>query len=382
MSLTILADENIPGVEHYVGSLGVVARFSGRALLPEQLAGVDVLLVRSVTPVDARLLGQSDVVFVGTATSGVDHIDRDFLDERGIAFRYAPGSNAQSVVEYVFAAICGVADYLERVLAGGHVGIIGYGVIGKALAARLAALGIRYKVYDPWLDASDIDYPGTLEEVLASTVVTLHPELTDRQPWPSRHLLNAATLAQIPPDSLLINASRGEVVDNSALETLLARGAGPEVVLDVWEGEPAIKTALLRRVRFGTPHIAGYSHDGKLLATRMLVEGMAQALDLPWHDPGSAAGEPPLLHLDPRLTATALLRSVVSQRYDIAADDAALREISESGDSALAAAGFDRLRREYPRRREILGSRVNVGALGAAQQKTVRGLGCLTGSDC
>ena len=125
MTLTILADENIPAVEHYAGASATVRRFSGRKLEPAHLEGVDALLVRSVTAVDAALLDNSDIRFVGTATSGVDHIDQQYLKHRGIAFSHAPGSNANSVVEYVLAAIAAVDDYLERVLAGAPVGIIG-----------------------------------------------------------------------------------------------------------------------------------------------------------------------------------------------------------------------------------------------------------------
>ncbi len=181
MTLRILADENIPAVEHYTGGLGAVTRFSGRSLRPEHLAGVDVLLVRSVTKVDAELLHNSGVRFVGTATSGVDHIDRDYLRQQGIGFQHAPGSNANSVVEYVLAAIAGVGDHLERVLAGAPVGVIGFGVIGRAVAARLHALDINYCVYDPWLDRAVIDHPAELAQVLDCAVVTLHAELTDRQ---------------------------------------------------------------------------------------------------------------------------------------------------------------------------------------------------------
>ncbi|MEE4146146.1 MAG: 4-phosphoerythronate dehydrogenase [Halieaceae bacterium] len=380
MTLRILADENIPAVEHYAAGLGTVGRFSGRSLQPEQLAGVDVLLVRSVTRVDARLLDNSGVRFVGTATSGVDHIDRDYLRQRGIGFQYAPGSNANSVVEYVLAAIAAVPGHLERVLEGAPVGIIGFGVIGRAVAARLDALGINCCACDPWLDQATIDRPASLAQVLDCAVVTLHAELTDRDPWPSRHLLDRAALDRLGDTSLLINASRGPVVDNRALLALLARGNGPDTVLDVWEGEPAIEHELLRRVRYGTPHIAGYSLDGKLLATRMLVQAMALALRLDWLDPGSAAGEPAPLQIAPQETGAALLRSIISQRYDITADDAALREATLGLDAGAAAAGFDRLRREYPERREILGSRVSGQAAGAREQRLLAGLGCLAGS--
>lgn len=380
MSLRILADENIPAVEHYVGDLGTVQRFNGRALRPEQLAGVDVLLVRSVTRVNAGLLDNSGVRFVGTATSGVDHVDRDYLQQRQIGFRHAPGSNANSVVEYVLAAIAGVSDHLEQVLAGAPVGIVGYGSIGKAVAARLRALGINYCVYDPWLDRGTIDHPAELADALACAVVTLHAELTDRRPWPSRHLLDDAALARLAPDCLLINASRGPVVDNRALLALLERGNAPAVVLDVWEGEPAINHELLRRVRYGTPHIAGYSLDGKLLATRMLVQGMSDELGLAWLDPGSAAGEPAPLQIASQDTGAGLLRTVISQRYDIAADDVALRDATLGVEAGAAASGFDRLRREYPERREILGSRVSPQPSGGTlEQRLLAGLGCRVG---
>lgn len=373
----ILADENIPGVEHYAGSAATVSRFSGRTLDPAQLAGVDALLVRSVTRVDAGLLAGSELRFVGTATSGVDHVDRDYLQRRGIGFAHAPGSNANSVVEYVLAAIAASDDHLERVLADAPVGIVGYGVIGRAVAARLRALGIRYRVYDPWLHSADIDFATDLPGILGCAVISLHAELTRKQPWPSYHLLGAAELAAIPADSLLINASRGAVVDNAALFALLARGRGPAAVLDVWEGEPRIDAPLLRKVRLGTPHIAGYSLDGKLLATRMLLEAMVRQLGLPRFEPGSAVGAAPALQLPQDASGAALLRALLAQRYDIRSDDRALRMVTLDASPDAAARAFDQLRRDYPERRELLGSRVLSRTPDRAVQKLLSALGCV-----
>jgi erythronate-4-phosphate dehydrogenase len=374
--LRILADENIPAVEHYAGSSASVSRFGGRELRPAQLTGVDVLLVRSVTRVDEALLAGSDVRYVGTATSGVDHIDRDYLHQRGIAFSHAPGSNANSVVEYVLAAIAASDDHLERVLAGAAVGIIGYGVIGKAVAARLQALGINYRVYDPWLTAPEVACPSELSGILDCDVITLHAELTRELPWPSYHLLGEEQLAQISRDSLLINASRGPVVDNAVLSSLLARGSGLEVVLDVWEGEPQIASTLLQQVQYGTPHIAGYSLDGKLLATRMLFEAMSRQLNVPWRDPGSAAGDAPVLQIPNGGDGAALLRTALAQRYDITADAAALRAATLGASPATASSAFDQLRRNYPDRREIMGSRVAPGRFITEAQALLLALGC------
>jgi len=321
------------------------------------------------------------VRYVGTATSGFDHIDRDYLKRRRIGFSYAPGSNANSVVEYVLAAIAASGDHLERILSGTAVGIVGYGVIGKAVAACLRALGVQYRVYDPWLDIAGIERATSLSGILECGVITLHAELTREEPWPSYHLLAEAELAQIPADSLLINASRGEVVDNAALSVLLAGGGGPKVILDVWEGEPQIDSALLGQVRLGTPHIAGYSLDGKLLATRMLVDAMAAHLHLPLDDPGSAAAAAPALRVPDGASGAALLRAIVAQRYDIHTDDTDLRAATLGATPTAAALAFDQLRRNYRERREILGSHLVPGRLASGARELLSALGCETGDN-
>jgi erythronate-4-phosphate dehydrogenase len=263
------------------GDVAEIRYAAGRSIDAAVLKNADALLVRSVTRVDESSLGASHVRFVGSATSGTDHVDLDYLGSRGIAFAYAPGSNANSVVEYVLAVISAVDDKLEALLAGGRVGLIGYGVIGKMLASRFASLGIDHCVYDPWLDQSTIDHPAELEEVLGCDVVTLHAELTSREPWPSFHLLGEPELLRLKSDALMINTSRGPVVDNGALLGLLRDDAlGARIVLDVWEGEPQISAELLRRVHYGSPHVAGYSLDGKILATRMLCDRLAEILEL------------------------------------------------------------------------------------------------------
>ncbi len=381
MSLTILADENIPAVEHYLGDLGHVRQKPGRALKRADMEAVDVLLVRSVTRVDEALLAGSRVKFVGTATSGIDHIDQQYLESRGIAFAYAPGANANSVVEYVLAAIAAVGDTLELLLTGGVVGIVGYGIIGRAVAARLAALGIHYRIYDPWLDQSTIPHAVELEQILDCDVVTLHAELTTAQPWPSRHLIGVAALQRLRPTALLINASRGAVLDNAALLVHLERGHGPLTVLDVWEGEPDINTDLLQRVNLGTAHIAGYSLDGKLRATQMLSEAVRAHLKLPSPQGGgtageAAAGEAKTLSVSDTLSSAALVRHLIQSRYDIRLDDALLRRtILEDKPVGERGIRFDLLRKSYRERRELAGSQV-CGALQPGHVALVRALGC------
>jgi erythronate-4-phosphate dehydrogenase len=382
MSLRILADENIPAVEHYLGTAGHVERANGRTLDRSQLENIDVLLVRSVTRVDEALLSGSAVRFVGTATSGFDHIDREYLEQRAIDFVYAPGSNANSVVEYVLAAVAAVDTKLEQLLAGGVVGIVGYGNVGKAVAARFGSLGIAYRVYDPWLDQRQVARAATLDEVLDCDVITLHPELTLEQPWPSHHLLGADELARLRPDSLLINASRGAVIDNAALLACLTSGRAFFTVLDVWEGEPNVNSALLERVVIGTAHIAGYSLDGKLLATRMLSEAVAASRQLsspPSDSPAGPAGE---LVVPDALSRAELIRFLIHSRYDIFHDDTLLRQ-AVLAERAVPGAGqrFDQLRKLYRERRELAGSLVKGALLLPGHIETVRALGCIAAND-
>lgn len=376
MSLKILADENIPAADAYFSPLGEVRHTNGRNLQRAELENVDVLLVRSVTRVDEALLAGSAVKFVGTATSGVDHIDRDYLAQNGIGFSRAPGSNANSVVEYVLAAIAAVEDKLELLLAGGRVGVAGYGVIGKAVTSRLAALGIDYCVYDPWLEPDQISQPASLAEVLSCDVITLHPELTSAQPWPSLHLLSQAELDCVESSALLINASRGPVIDNAALLARLEKGGGPHTVMDVWEGEPNINAALLEHVTLGSAHIAGYSLDGKLLATCMLRDALVAHLQRDPMESLSPTGIAPVVQIEAGLTGAALVRYLVQARYDITADDRLLRGVVLGKHPVAAGEGFDTLRKTYGARRELAGSQLTGSVHSAADNALVQALGC------
>ena len=372
--LRIVADANMPGLD---GIPGLAVDYQeGRSICREHLENADALLVRSVTRVDENLLAGTGVRFVGTATSGFDHVDRAYLASAGIGFSHAPGSNANSVVEYVLAAIAAVDNFLEQLLAGEKVGVVGYGHIGKLLCQRLTALKIDFCCYDPWLNDSAVANACSLEQVLASRVITLHPSLTLESPWPSRHMLGKSELAQITAGQLLINASRGEVVDNSALALHLHDQPDAPVVLDVWEGEPALDSRLLDKVAIGTAHIAGYSLDSKLKATRMLLTAMARHLAISELSPGILEGGAENLTVDLPGEHAEALRCLLGARYQIMEDDGRLRAAANmaAGDSRQLAASFDKLRKSYPVRRELAGSRVHVANGSAAD--LLRALDC------
>jgi erythronate-4-phosphate dehydrogenase len=372
--LRILADANIPGLERSFAGHGEIVRFEGRELEPGAVRNDDVLLVRSVTQVGEGLLQGVRPAFVGTATSGTDHLDTACLEAAGVPWAYAPGSNAMSVVEYVLAAIAHSGDLLERLLAGEPIGVIGYGVIGQRLAQCAEQLGIRWLACDPWLTEQYPDQLAPLEEVLQCALVTLHADLHDRQPWPSRHLLGAAELARLPERSLLINAGRGPLVDNKALLDYLCRRPAAEVVLDTWEGEPHVDVELLARCRLGTPHIAGYSYTGKCRATRQLYEAACRTLG--WSVmPGADDDDVRQLSVPSSLEGAALVRWLLASVYDIAADDRRMR--LHNGED------FDRQRREYPHRLELSSCFIaNSDALAPAEQALCAALGCrLPGGD-
>jgi erythronate-4-phosphate dehydrogenase len=354
-------------VEAVFCDLGQVELAEGRSINRSMLQQAEVLLVRSVTRVDGDLLRDTPVRFVGTATAGVDHIDQQELAQLGVGFAHAPGSNADSVVDYVLSAICQCEDYLEQLLAGARVGIVGYGHVGRRLRNRLAALGIQSAVYDPWLSRDDFAELGELQEVLCCEVVCLHAELTHRQPWPSYHMLAAAELSQLPENALLINAGRGELVDPQALLQCALARPSLRLILDVWEGEPTVDLALLQRCQFGSPHIAGYSFDGKLRATLQLATALCDSLGVT--APEVAQPEPPVCVVPATLGGASLLRWLVAQAYDIRVDDSLLR--------AAVPDGFDELRRSYRRRREISSLLVSNGKeLTVSARASCAALGC------
>ncbi|WP_456426381.1 4-phosphoerythronate dehydrogenase [Rhodocaloribacter sp.] len=361
-SLLIVADENIPFAREAFGAFGEVRLVPGREIAAAHVREADALLVRSVTRVDRALLDGSAVRFVGTATIGTDHVDRSWLRARGIAFAHAPGSNATSVVEYVLAALFRLSVRQGRELRGRTVGIVGCGNIGGRLAQRLPALGVRVLRNDPpravAAERRGAPHPFvSLDAVLAAAeVVTLHVPLTREGPHATRGLLGAETLRRMRPGAWLVNTARGPVVSNAALLDAITAGRPGATVLDVWEGEPNPDPDLIRRVDLGTPHIAGYSYDGKVRGTVMLYRALRKHFGLPdvWEaEEAFAAGPGDRLRLTPpedALSETEWLDAVVRQMYDLEADDRRFRRIlSLSPDER--GAYFTRLRKTYPRRR-------------------------------
>lgn len=348
--MKILVDENMPYARELFSRLGEVTAVPGRPIPVSELDGADALMVRSVTKVNAQLLGGKKVGFVGTATAGTDHVDEAWLERAGIAFSAAPGCNAIAVVEYVFSSLLMLAERDGFALTDRTVGIVGVGNVGARLQKRLEAFGVRTLLCDPPRydrgDKGNFQPLGRL--VQEADVLTFHTPLFKEGPYKSLHLADERLISSLKPGTILINACRGPVVDNAALLKRLQKGQDLSVVLDVWEPEPELSVELLERVDIGTPHIAGYTLEGKARGTTQVFEAFSEfigqrqqiALDtlLPAPEFGRITLHGPL--------DQAILKRLVHLVYDVRRDDAPLRKV------AAIPGEFDKLRKHYQERRE------------------------------
>jgi len=322
----IIADQNMPHVEAYFGHLGKVKLMAGREIDRQAIQGAEILLVRSVTQVNQSLLEGSSVRFVGSATAGTDHIDLEYLNNNNIQFAYAPGCNAEAVVQYTLS----VFSRLKPQWLESKVGIVGCGNVGGRLYQKLVALGVDCRVYDPFLSQSQIPDLVSLKEVLDCDIISLHTPLTTEGEFPTHYLFNQQVLNSLKPNTLLINAGRGAVIDNNALINRIKQSDGLQVALDVWESEPQINAELLDLVSLATPHIAGYSDEGKIRGTSMLYEALCSLYlnDASIQQPSTSINDTTV-----SLNGTGkTLNQLLLECYNIEADDQRMRETLKQGD--------------------------------------------------
>jgi len=345
----IIADANMPGLEPFE-AFASVERVDGRTLTREQLGEAEILLVRSVTRVDATLLAGSRVRFVGSATIGTDHVDLAYLAQAGIQFAHAPGCNARAVAEYVLQAVLLLCAAQGRSPQETSVAVVGLGNVGRRVADWLGALGMTVHGCDPLLERAGYAGPvplAPLDQVLDADIITLHVPLTQTGDDATLHLLNADRLSRLGPEQMLINTCRGPVIDNAALSQQLAEDTGPLTVLDVWETEPTVPPTLYQQVLMGSPHIAGYSLEGKLKGTRMLYDAVCE-----WSGrkavAESAGADAPVLRQ--AVASDADLLTLLQAAYRLEDD---YERLGDSLNEAAPAAAFDRLRKQYPVRHEL-----------------------------
>jgi len=351
----IVVDQNIRAAEATFGAHADLVFMDGRTITRDDLLDADALIIRTATRVGASLLQGTPVGFVGSTSIGTDHLDTDWLEDAGITWSNAPGCNADSAAQYTLAMIWLACARLGRRLAGSTAGIIGRGNVGSRVFSLLQALGLEVVANDPPLrDAGEKDLVD-LDTALAQDIVCLHVPLTRDGPYPTHRMIAADALTRMRNDSLLVNTARGDVVDGEALlgEVTAHR---LHAVLDVWPGEPRIDRDLLSASCVATPHVAGYSDDGKRRGTLMVYNAFCA-----W-----ASLEPVLLSPTPgdaRQLDVPAGEDVLGRALDAACfvglHDAALRALADVSIEQRAA-GFDRLRRDYPARRDFKGWRIRT----------------------
>ncbi|RON98824.1 4-phosphoerythronate dehydrogenase [Pseudomonas moraviensis] len=377
--MLIVADENIPLLDAFFAGFGEIRRVPGRSIDRATVEQADVLLVRSVTNVNRTLLEGSKVRFVGTCTIGTDHLDLDYFNEAGITWSSAPGCNARGVVDYVLGSLMTLAEIEGVDLSQRTYGVVGAGEVGGRLIKVLKGLGWNVKVCDPPRQIEGGDYVSLEQIIQQCDVISLHTPLTRSGDDATWHLFDQQRLRQLKQGAWLINAARGPVVDNAALREVLLKREDLQAVLDVWEKEPEVDVALAELCVLATPHIAGYSLDGKQRGTAQIYQAycafIGQSADIQLSDllPAAWLSEVSLHGDSDSAWALAMLCRGV---YDPRRDDADFRR-SLVGNVAEQRAAFDVLRKQYPVRREIEGLKVRIEGDAPALRQIVEALGAV-----
>jgi len=378
--MKIVCATTVHSGEKAFSTLGPVVPLAEEHITNELVRDADVLITRTKTRINRALLQDSRVRFVGCAVAGTDHIAIPDMDALGIHWTSAPGCNANSVAEYVVTALLMMAEQHGRILSHMTLGVIGVGNIGSRVVEKARVLGMRVLLNDPpKYDATRDPVYRPLEEVLASSdVVTFHVPLVDDGPHPTRHMVKAKTLEQMKPGTWFINAARGEIMDSDALLLALDRGQVDHAVLDVFENEPRVRPDLVARADMATPHIAGYSLEGRINGTTMVYEACCHYFGkTPCWKPDEALQRdlPAVREVDVRgRSDQELLLDLALGVYDLRADDQRFRS-GVSGDPVSTGRHFTRMRQEYPVRREFAAAQVTVRHAGASFCACARALG-------
>lgn len=351
IEMKIVADKNMPLVTETFGRHGEVVFLDGRGICASDLEGADVLLVRSVTRVNQDLLKGTHIRFVGSATIGIDHLDTAWLEANNIPWAHAPGCNADAAAQYALAMMWLACDRLHKDFRKQSVGIIGRGNVGRRLEHLLEVLGIPVMACDPPLQEQGEEQLVSMEEACTNSIISLHVPLTTTGRYPTRNLFDLKQLAALQPGTLMVNTSRGGVIEKTALLSQLQSGQ-IYAALDVWPNEPYIAPALLNAVTVASPHIAGYSLEGKHAGTETIYRAFCKTFAYPAPDTPTASQEPVRVNFPPSASTDEILQQLLQSSCPVARDDATLRalpRLPRHEDQVQ----FDGLRSAYPQRREF-----------------------------
>ena len=351
-----------------------------REITRDHLHDADALIVRSKTKITRELLQGTDVKFVGTATAGTDHFDTTAMADLGIYWCAAPGCNANSVSEYLVAALLTLGHRHGFYLEGKTIGVIGCGNVGSRVARKCRALDMQVLCNDPPLAARSPDpdyYP--LEAVLSeSDIVTLHVPLVREKPWPTLRMADYCFFEQLKPGALFINAARGSVCDYDALLAAKDAGAVSQSVIDVWMPEPSFRIDVLKTANLATPHIAGHSYEGKLNGTIACFEELCKFFEIrnTWNVAASLPEpEVPRIEIECRgRDDEEVLLDIIKRVYDIEMDDRLIRDAAVQCEIDRAR-NFDMLRKNYRMRREFQNTSISAHNASDELTRKIKALG-------
>ena len=353
--MIIYADKNIAEVAAGFSNLGDLHLYSPGQIDNKILEKADALVVRSVTKVNEQLLAPSKVQFVGSVTAGFNHVDTAYLNRRGTAFYSAPGCNAVSVSQYMTGVLLELSLKGKVNLKGGTIGIVGFGCVGKQVDRVARALGLKTLLNDPPLERETVasGQPHSfvsLDEILNCDVITIHVPYEKKGSDATHNLFNEDRLHRVKKGAVVMNISRGGILDEKTLLKLLSSGHLGGAILDTWENEPNINKDLFPHLDFATPHIAGHSWNGKVNGVRMIRSALCghfKIKETPAHYSVSLSAE-----LSAQETNNWKLMDFVKRTYDVRVDDQNLREAMKT-DKGGETPIFEALRQNYRQRPEF-----------------------------
>lgn len=370
--IRIIADDKIPFLNGVLEKHAEVIYIPGREIHKENLENADALLIRTRTKCTESLLTGTNVRFIGTATIGFDHIDTIYCKKHHIRWTNAPGCNSSSVQQYVAAALLKIASEFGFNLKGRTIGIIGVGNVGSKVERFARSIGMKVLLNDPPRarregDRNFVKLASILRE---SDFITVHVPLNIVGEDKTYHLFNDKFFKKMKKGAWFINSSRGEVNDTAAIKNALESGKLGGAVLDVWENEPDIDLELMSKAFIATPHIAGYSTDGKANGTAMSVNSLCKFFDLPlkkWYPDNIPKPHSPAITIECKGKANEdIIREAIFNTYNITDDDLRLRS---------SPFDFEKQRGDYPLRREFSSYRINLRGGTKKVQKILNGLG-------
>jgi erythronate-4-phosphate dehydrogenase len=348
--MKIIIDDKIPYIRGAFEQVAEVIYLPGSKTTPEIVKDADAIITRTRTICNEKLLKDSSVKFIATATIGYDHIDTEYCESAGIEWTNAPGCNAESVNQYIASALFSWSMRKRTDLAGKTIGIVGVGQVGSRVAKTCETIGMKVLLNDP--PRERVEGPGKFTDLKTiqheADIITFHVPLNMTGDDATFHMVNSEFLNGLKNRPLLINSCRGEVFETDALKEAYKSKIISGLIIDCWENEPDLDNELLNMVDFGTPHIAGYSKDGKANGTKMSVQAVSRFFNLGldnWQPLGIEPPENPVIEIDGNQRREySILAEAILSTYQIENDFEALKEKTSD---------FEKLRGDYPVRREF-----------------------------